>query len=355
MDTTRSVLYFSSIMMHPIMFLGLLILACLSGSQAKTTFSQYWEEHIGLSHPPHWLTAKVSPLRPHQVTVFIKLIEENELAPFLPLFCKQANIACSTNALVKRRTNNTILKPMAQWIAAIQKYELPWPNESPLSISSQGGLPFFRKSMVKEGGLLSIPDLRDPMSYKSFLPRSLASKIPFSFPLIEELKKLFRVVDESNMDEYIQYTIEICEKSLIHGEPSTCATSAEDLIDFIVEKLGHHVDIWSTESIEGSYENVTIGAVKLIHGNLSDPPALCHSQPFPFQVYYCHVLLKVKVYGVDIHAQKKVNHAVMACHYDTSIWSPNHLAFKLLGFGPGQIEVCHWINENGVVWTKSLG
>ncbi|XP_043699326.1 polygalacturonase-1 non-catalytic subunit beta-like [Telopea speciosissima] len=209
--------------------------------------------------------------------------------------------------------------------------------------------------MVKEGGFIPIPDLRDPLSYKSFLSRSLASKIPFSFPRIKELKNLFGVVDESIMDEYIQDTLKVCKKNPIRGEQSTCATSAEDLIDFVVEKLGNRVRAWSTESVEGSYENVSIGAVKLIHGNHSKPPTLCHSQPFPFQVYYCHILPKVKVYAIDIHAEKKVNNAIMACHYDTSTWNPNHLAFKLLGFGPGLIEVCHWINENGVIWTTTQG
>ncbi|XP_043719977.1 polygalacturonase non-catalytic subunit AroGP2-like isoform X2 [Telopea speciosissima] len=342
-------------MTHPILLLGLLIVAYFSGSQAENSFSQYWEEHIDLSHPPYWLAAKASPLSLHQEIVFIKLMEENELTSHLHSLCKQANIACSTNSLVKKKTEDATLPPIAQWNAIKEVYD-HFQIETPQSTVSQGGFPFFRESMVKEGGFMSIPDLRDPMSYKSFLPRSLASKIPFSFARIEDLKKIFGVIDdESNMDKYIQETLKICEKTHIRGVQSTCVTSAEDLIDFVVKKLGHHVSVWSTENIEGSYENITIGAVKLIYGNLSEPPALCHSEPFPFQVYYCHALQKVKVYVVDIHAQKKVNHAIMACHYDTSMWDPNHIAFKLLGFGPGLIEVCHWINENGMVWTKTLG
>ncbi|XP_042487471.1 polygalacturonase-1 non-catalytic subunit beta-like [Macadamia integrifolia] len=340
-------------MVHPILLLGILTVAYFSVSQAENVFLQYWKEHIGLPHPPHWLAEKASTLSPHQEVVLMKLMEKNELSSHLRLFCKQANIACSTNAQVKKITDNTTLPPMAQWNEAKLKYD--YPNEKPLVLASQGGLPYFRQSMVIEGSFMPIPDLRDPMSYKSFLSRSLASKIPFSFARIEELKKLFGVVDESNMDEYIQDTLKICDKSPNRGEKRTCATSAEDLIDFVVEKLGHYICVWSTESVEGSYENVTIGAVKLIYGNLSESPTLCHSQPFIFQIYYCHVLQKVKVYAVDIHAKKKVNHAIMACHYDTSTWNPNHLAFKLLGFGPGQIEVCHWINENGIVWTKTLG
>ncbi|XP_042494422.1 polygalacturonase-1 non-catalytic subunit beta-like isoform X1 [Macadamia integrifolia] len=341
-------------MTHPILLLGLLIIAYFSGSQGENSFSQYWEEHIGLPLPPHWLAAKASPLSLHQIAVFMKLMEKNELACHLHSFCKEANVACSTKTLVKKTMNDTNLPPIAKWNVDIVVYEHS-PNETPLSVSSEGGLPFFRKSMVKEGGFMFVPDLRDPMIYTSFLPRPLASKIPFSFAQIKELKKLFGVVDASNMTSYIPDTLKRCEKSPIRGEQSTCVTSAEDLIDFVVKKLGHHVRMWSTESAEGSYESVTIGDVKLIHGNLSEPPALCHSQPFPFQIYYCHVLQKVKIYAVDIHARKKVNHLIMACHYDTSTWNTNHHAFKLLGFGPGLIEVCHWINENGMVWTKTLG
>ncbi|XP_042487878.1 polygalacturonase non-catalytic subunit AroGP2-like, partial [Macadamia integrifolia] len=241
-------------MMHLILLLGLLILKYFNGSQAENSFSQYWEEHIGLPHPPRWLVAKASPLNLHQATTFMKLMEENELASHLFLFCKQANVACSTNAPMKNTTDDIALPPIAQWNTVKLKYD-DLPNETSLSVASQGGLPYFRKSMVKEGCFMPIPDLRDSVSYKSFLPRSLASKIPFSFARNEELKNIFGVVNESKMDEYIKDTLQICEKSPIRGEVCTCVTSAEDLIDFAVDKLGHHVRIWSTESIEGSYEN----------------------------------------------------------------------------------------------------
>ncbi|XP_042486460.1 polygalacturonase-1 non-catalytic subunit beta-like [Macadamia integrifolia] len=298
----------------------------LQSSKAENSLSLYWEEHIGLPHPPHWLVAKTSPLSPHQMAMFMKLMEENELTFHLPSFCKQANVACSTNVLVKKTTNNRILRPIAKWISNKLKYSLP--NETPLSVASQGGLPYFWESIVKERGLMPVPDLRDPMSFKSFIPRSLALKIPFSFAQIEELKKLFGVVDESNMDEYIQDTLKICEKCSILENQCFCSTHGEDLIDFIVKKLGNRLRIFGTESVEGSYENVTIGAVKLIHGNLTKPPALCDSQPFPFQVYYCHVLRKVKVYAVEMHTRIKVNHAIMACHYDTLVGIETILLFS---------------------------
>ncbi|XP_043704654.1 polygalacturonase non-catalytic subunit AroGP2-like [Telopea speciosissima] len=182
-------------MMHPILLLGLLIVAYHSGSQAENAFSQYWEDHIDLPQPPYWLAAKASPLSSHQVAVFMKLMEENELPSHQHSFCKQANVACSTNALMKKTTNDTTLPPIAQWNAAKVEYE-NIPKEIPLSVANQGGLPYFRESMVREGGFMPVPDLRDPIAYKSFLPRPLALKIPFSFSRIEKVKKIFGVVDE---------------------------------------------------------------------------------------------------------------------------------------------------------------
>ncbi|XP_043687044.1 polygalacturonase non-catalytic subunit AroGP2-like [Telopea speciosissima] len=159
-------------MTHCILLLGLLIVAYFSGSQAENSFLQYWEDHIGLPYPPHWLAKKATSLSPHHEAVFMKLMEKNELASHLRSFCKQANVACSTNAMVKNTLDNTTLPPIAQWNEAKLTYDFP--NETPLSVARQGGLPYFRESMVKQGSFMPIPDLRDPMSYKSFLPRSLA-------------------------------------------------------------------------------------------------------------------------------------------------------------------------------------
>ncbi|XP_043702309.1 uncharacterized protein LOC122652586 [Telopea speciosissima] len=160
-------------MRHPNLLLGLLIISYFSGFQVTNAFSHYWEEHIGLPHPPHWLVAKASPLSLHQMEMFMKLIKENEFTSHLHLFCKYANIACSTNALVKKTIDYTTLPPIAKWNHVKEKYD-ELPNETPLWVASQGGLPYFRESMVKEGALIPVPDLRDPMSYKSFLPRNLA-------------------------------------------------------------------------------------------------------------------------------------------------------------------------------------
>ena len=87
---------------------------------------------------------------------------------------------------------------------------------------------------------------------------------------------------------------------------------------------------------------------------------------FPYLVYYCHSVPKVKVYEAALlrssnsnpsSNQKekiaKINDGVAICHLDTTQWSAGHAAFVALGHKPGQIEVCHWIFENDLIWMAS--
>jgi hypothetical protein len=70
----------------------------------------------------------------------------------------------------------------------------------------------------------------------------------------------------------------------------------------------------------------------------------------------CHSVPKSRVYRVDIRhpkTKKNINQGIAACHLDTSNWDPNHLSFKVLEGGPGQLEVCHWLFENEFSWRIS--
>ncbi|GLJ40908.1 hypothetical protein SUGI_0846260 [Cryptomeria japonica] len=53
----------------------------------------------------------------------------------------------------------------------------------------------------------------------------------------------------------------------------------------------------------------------------------------------------------DYKEEKKINEGVAICHLDTRQWSAKHAAFVALGHEPGEIEVCHWIFENDLVWV----
>ncbi|KAE8704961.1 putative polygalacturonase non-catalytic subunit [Hibiscus syriacus] len=170
---------------------------------------------------------------------------------------------------------------------------------------------FFREKMLNQGTVMPMPDIKDKMP-----ERVRASTEP--------------------------------------GETKRCVGSAEDMIDFATSVLGRNVEVRTTESVNGSKQNIKIGTVRGINGGKVTKSVSCHQSLYPYLLYYCHSVPKVRVYVADIldpNSREKINHGVAICHLDTSSWSSNHGAFLALGSGPGRIEVCHWIFENDMTWT----
>lgn len=213
---------------------------------------------------------------------------------------------------------------------------------------------FFRESMMKEGTVMPFPDIRDKMPKRSFLPRSILSKLPFSTSKISELKQMFKVSDNSSMDKILTSSLSECERAPSPGETKRCVGSVEDMIDFATSVLGRNVVVRTTQNVNGSKKNVMVDRVQKINGGRVTQSVSCHQSLFPYLLYYCHSVPKVRVYEADLldpNTKAKINHGVAICHLDTTAWSPTHGAFLSLGSGPGRIEVCHWIFENDMTWT----
>lgn len=213
---------------------------------------------------------------------------------------------------------------------------------------------FFREKMLKSGTIMPMPDIRDRMPKRSFLPRVIASKLPFSTSKIGELKQLFHAADDSTMAKMLADTLTECERAPSRGETKRCVTSVEDMIDFATSVLGRNAVVRTTDNTQGSKQDIMIGSVKGINGGKVTKSVSCHQSLFPYIVYYCHSVPKVRVYEADIldpKSKSKINHGVAICHIDTSAWSPTHGSFIALGSGPGKIEVCHWIFENDMTWA----
>ncbi|KAM7267051.1 hypothetical protein ACFE04_009217 [Oxalis oulophora] len=213
---------------------------------------------------------------------------------------------------------------------------------------------FFRESMLKQGNVMPMPDIRDKMPTRPFLPRAILSKLPFSTARLGEMKKIFHAKENSTMEKIIVESLHECERAPSEGETKRCAGSAEDMIDFVTSVLGNNVVVWTTENTNGYNKNITIGSVKGINGGNVTKSVSCHQSLYPYLLYYCHSVPKVKVYTADIldaKSKEKINEGTAICHLDTSSWSPTHGAFLALGSSPGKIEVCHWIFENDMTWT----
>ncbi|KAK9104494.1 hypothetical protein Scep_021338 [Stephania cephalantha] len=215
---------------------------------------------------------------------------------------------------------------------------------------------FFRESMLKEGGVMRMPDIRDKMPERSFLPRAISSKLPISSSGLGELTRVFHASENSSMAGMMASTVSECEREPSRGETKRCVGSVEDMVDFVVQVLGSDVVVRSTEGVKGSTKDVMIGKVIGINGGRVTESVSCHQSLFPYLVYYCHSVPKVRVYEADIldvKTKEKINHGVAICHLDTSAWGAGHGAFLALGSTPGKIEVCHWIFENDMTWTTA--
>ncbi|KAI4328252.1 hypothetical protein L6164_020622 [Bauhinia variegata] len=213
---------------------------------------------------------------------------------------------------------------------------------------------FFREKMLKQGTVMPMPDIRDKMPERSFLPRSIVSKLPFSSSKLSELKQMFKVSDNSSMDNFMKESLSDCERTPSPGETKRCVGSIEDMIDFATSVLGRNVAVRTTQNANGSKKNVMVGSINRINGGKVTQSVSCHQSMFPYLLYYCHSVPKVRVYEADLldpNSKAKINHGVAICHLDTTAWSPTHGAFLALGSGPGRIEVCHWIFENDMTWT----
>ncbi|KAJ7956255.1 putative Polygalacturonase-1 non-catalytic subunit beta, partial [Quillaja saponaria] len=213
---------------------------------------------------------------------------------------------------------------------------------------------FFRELMLKEGNVMVMADIRDKMPKRSFLPRPILSKLPFSSSRLAEMKEIFHAREKSAMERVLVNALAECERTPSPGETKRCVGTAEDMIDFAVSVLGSNVVARATENVSGSGGNVMIGKVNRINGGNLTTSVSCHQSLYPYLLYYCHSVPKVRVYEVDIvdlGSKVKINHGVAICHIDTSSWGPEHGAFVALGSSPGKIEVCHWIFENDMNWT----
>ncbi|KAH0909770.1 hypothetical protein HID58_033091 [Brassica napus] len=213
---------------------------------------------------------------------------------------------------------------------------------------------FFRESMLKEGTLMQMPDIKDKMPKRTFLPRTIVSKLSFSSSKTGEVRRIFGAGENSSMAGIISSAISECERPPSYGETKRCVGSAEDMIDFATSVLGHGVVVRTTENVVGSKKKIVIGKVKGINGGDLTRAVSCHQSLYPYLLYYCHSVPKVRVYEADLldpESSEKINHGIAICHIDTSAWSASHGAFLALGSGPGRIEVCHWIFENDMTWT----
>ncbi|XP_050215974.1 BURP domain-containing protein 5-like isoform X2 [Mercurialis annua] len=185
-----------------------------------------------------------------------------------------------------------------------------------------------------------------------FLPRKIADSIPFSSNKSRDILDYFSIKPASKEAQIIKQTIKECEAPNIRGEDKYCATSFESLVDFVTAKFGKNVKAFSNEIEEEikKKEYTILKGIKMIRDN----PIVCHKQRYKYAVYYCHVINATKAYMVPLIGDNGSKaKAVVVCHSDTSAWNPNHFAFQVLNVKPGGPTICHFLNNDAIVWVST--
>ncbi|KAF3952139.1 hypothetical protein CMV_022276 [Castanea mollissima] len=296
-------------------------------STPKSNLIGYWNERIQRNHSkPTFLLSKASPLSAVDSARFSKLAAENALSSHFPAFCASANLFCYPDSTPSVEELIFAAPAITAWVR-------------------RGN--FFRESIAEEGKVMRMPNIKDKTPERSFLPRSILSKLPFSTFKISELKRLFHADDNSAMESMIVEALNECESAPSPGETKRCVGSAEDMIDFAISVLGRNIVVRSTENVKGSKQNIMIGSVKGINGGKVMQLVACHPTLFPYLLYSCHSVPKVRVYEMDIldpNSKTKINHGVASCHMHTSDSNPNHaeltIASVLTNQGASSLDLC---------------
>lgn len=311
----------------------------------KSYLIRYWNKEVRntTNAIPNFLLSKASPLSAADSASFSKLAAQNALSFHLPAFCASANLLCfpdlasNITSFGPDRTYRYSPENRFTYDCDNKSYKGSTATDDSVKKRVEPGR-YFRVSVLKKGEVMEMPDIKDYKPKRSFLPRTILSKLPL---LTLELKKFFRVEDNSTMEAIIVKSMSECESAPIQSETKRCVGSAEDMIDFAVLVLGRNVAIRSTENANGSKQNIMIGSVKEIDSGKEMQQAVsCHQRLFPYLLYDCHSAPKVRVYEVDmldLNSKAKINHGVAICHMNTSDWSPSFEAFLVLGSGPGRI------------------
>ncbi|GMI97977.1 unknown seed protein like 1 [Hibiscus trionum] len=78
----------------------------------------------------------------------------------------------------------------------------------------------------------------------------------------------------------------------------------------------------------------------------------CHHQTYLYAVYICHFELasRNKVFIISLRGDNgEIVTPISVCHFDTSSWDADHVAFRSMGFKPGESEVCHLLPAHDLV------
>jgi BURP domain len=193
----------------------------------------------------------------------------------------------------------------------------------------------------------------------AFVPRTEADRIQFSSWNLPQILDHFSMAPGSKEAKQIERILKDCEEPTLTGEQKFCSTSLESMIDNVVSLLETtDIKALSTAVSRSKGDIVQNGkAMYTIASPMKKIPyhsrlVICHQEPSPEAVHYCHTNIAYEGYMVSLVGNdgSKVN-AVAVCHHDTINF--NRLFLELLNVEPGVEPVCHFLPENHLIWVSN--
>lgn len=186
-----------------------------------------------------------------------------------------------------------------------------------------------------------------------FLPRPLAETIPFSSDKLSVALDMLNISQGSHTALAMKHTLQLCEMPAISGEIKYCTTSLESMIDHATSTLG-------TSGVTVLETNVPCNlnsqryTMTGIHFQSKSGSVICHGQPYPYAVYYCHQNQHTTVALVSLQGDDgSIGEAVTVCHANTTGWNPQNFVFKELNVKPGGAPICHLLPGEHVLWLPA--
>ncbi|XP_059315977.1 BURP domain protein RD22-like [Lycium ferocissimum] len=205
---------------------------------------------------------------------------------------------------------------------------------------------------LEKGNVINFPLLLNK-NKAPFLPRQVAESIPFSMEKFPEILNHFSIDSKSKDAQAIEKTIKLCEEPEVkHKEMKTCATSLESMVDFGLSVLGTNNILAITSEVEGETENLQRYTIEQVQQIADGDNMVCHKLVYAYALHYCHVGGNTKTFMVSMVGDNgtKVK-ALSVCHQDTSFWNPNSFPFALLKVKPGTTPICHFVQDDQIVFV----
>ncbi|XP_047079522.1 protein RAFTIN 1B-like [Lolium rigidum] len=225
------------------------------------------------------------------------------------------------------------------------KYDIQCGKPPPASTEAAPAVEgiFFREAAMRVGSTMTVA--LPAAVPAAFLPRDVADRIPFGN--LTDALATFNIAPGSQEADQLSDTVRECAAPPLAGERKACATSLEGVVLSATRMLGTRRVAAAASALPSTGLPRAAYVVQATSPLGGSRFVACHSRPYPYAVYQCHMTERSsKAYVVSIRGGMPGDTTMgMAalCHFDTSNWNPAHPAFKILRTHPGGSPVCHFL------------